>query len=202
MKLANADRRTAILNAALALFGEKGYPETRVEDIAHRAGVAKGTVYLYFRDKPAICIGLFIWLLDQALAATSEIAALTVTPRRKLERLFSTWTSGVAASPQVLSLLSMENVNQSNVVMKRFRKQVLPHFRRVQDAIADIVKAGIIQGEFRPVDPRSAATLLLAAFHAELLTGSGHRFESVKELFFHGILAPSGRSRDHAKECR
>uniref|UniRef100_A0A7C4GCU9 TetR/AcrR family transcriptional regulator n=1 Tax=candidate division WOR-3 bacterium TaxID=2052148 RepID=A0A7C4GCU9_UNCW3 len=188
-----SSRRTALLQAALALFGEKGYPETRVEDVARRAGVAKGTVYLYFRDKPAICIGLFVWLLQQALALTAEIDALPLPPRQKLEKLFSTWASGVASSPQVLSLLSMENVNQSNAVMKRFRKQVLPLVRQVQDAIAHIVRQGIRQGEFRPVDGRAAATLFLASFHAELLAGGKltgrHRpIESVKEIFLHGLL--------------
>ena len=198
MKTKSEEKRLAILQAAFAVVTEKGYFETKVDDVAHRAGVAKGTVYLYFKDKPAIYIGLVDWLLEQALAITAEVTARPISPQRKLEELFSTWASGVMSNPGVMALLSMENIHQDNSVMKRFKKHVLPHIMEMQDAIAGIVKQGIEQGEFRPVEPRSAAAMYLSAFRAELLSINRHpsarRAESIKELFFCGILA-DGRSR-------
>ena len=50
----SAARRAAILKAALDEFCEKGFAATRVEDVAARAGVAKGTIYLNFKDKQAL----------------------------------------------------------------------------------------------------------------------------------------------------
>jgi AcrR family transcriptional regulator len=198
MKARSTEKRLAILKAAFDVVTEKGYFETKVEDVAHHAGVAKGTVYLYFKDKPAIYIGLVDWLLEQALAVTAEVMARPVSPRRMLEDLFSTWASGVMANPGVMALLSIENVHQDNSVMKRFKKHVLPHIMEMQNAVASIVRQGIEQGEFRSVDPRSAATMYMSAFRAELLAANrpgAHRFgESVKELFFCGILA-EGRDR-------
>ena len=47
-------RRQAILDAALAVFAERGFEAARLDDVAARAGVAKGTLYLYFRDKEAL----------------------------------------------------------------------------------------------------------------------------------------------------
>ena len=47
-------RSQAILDAAFEEFAEKGYESTRLEDVAHRAGIAKGTVYLYFKNKEAL----------------------------------------------------------------------------------------------------------------------------------------------------
>ncbi len=198
MKTKSEEKRLAILQAAFAVVTERGYFETKVDEIARRAGVAKGTVYLYFKDKPAVYIGLVGWLLEQALTITAEVMARPVTPRRKLEELFSTWASGVMSNPGVMALLSMENVNQTSTVMKRFKKQVLPHIMEMQDAIADIVKQGIERGEFRSVDPRSAAVMYMSAFRAELLSAnrspSARQAESIKELFFCGILA-DGRGR-------
>jgi AcrR family transcriptional regulator len=198
MKTKSEEKRLAILQAAFAVVTERGYFETRVDEVARRAGVAKGTVYLYFKDKPAIYIGLVDWLLEQALAITAEVMARPVSPRRRLEELFSTWASGVMSNPGVMALLSMENINQTSTVMKRFKKHVLPHIMEMQDAIAAIVKQGIEQGEFRPVDPRSAAVMYMSAFRAELLSASRspsvRQAESVKELFFCGILA-DGRGR-------
>jgi TetR/AcrR family fatty acid metabolism transcriptional regulator len=198
MKTKSEEKRLAILQAAFAVVTEKGYFETKVDDVAHRAGVAKGTVYLYFKDKPAIYIGLVDWLLKQALTVTAEVMARPVSPRRKLEELFATWASGVMSNPGVMALLSMENIHQDNTVMKRFKKHVLPHIMEMQDAIAGIVKQGIEQGEFRPVEPRSAAVMYLSAFRAELWSArrshATRTGESIKELFFCGILA-DGRGR-------
>jgi AcrR family transcriptional regulator len=198
MKSKSADKRLAILKAAFAVVTERGYSDTKVNEVAHRAGVAKGTVYLYFKDKPAIYIGLVDWLLEQGLAMTAEVTARSISPRRKLEELFSTWASGVLSNPGVMALLSMENVNQTNTLMKRFKKHVLPHMMEMQDAIAGIVRQGIEQGEFRPVDPRTAAVMYMSAFRSELLSGGRSRStrpaESIQELFFCGILA-DGRGR-------
>jgi len=199
MKTRYAEKRLAILKAAFEVVTAKGYAETKVEDVALKAGVAKGTVYLYFKDKPAIYLGLVDWLLEQALAVTAAVVARPLSPRRKLEEVFSAWASGVLSNPGVLALLSMENVHQDNTVMKRFRKYVLPHIVEMQDAIADIVKQGIEQGEFRPVDPRTASMMYLSAFRAEMVAaaerpGARRSVESVRDIFFCGILA-DGRNR-------
>ncbi len=203
MKSKSADKRLAILKAAFAVVTERGYFETTVDEVARRAGVAKGTVYLYFTDKPAIYIGLVDWLLEQALAVTAEVIAKPTSPRRKLDELFTTWSSGVMSNPGVLALLSMENMHQDNTLMKRFKKYVLPHIIELQDAVAGVMKQGIEQGEFRPADPRSAAMMYLGAFRAELLaTANGARArraaESVKELFLYGLLA-DGKGREAIK---
>jgi hypothetical protein len=98
----------------------------------------------------------------------------------------------------------MENVDQTNTVMKRFKKHVLPHIMEMQGAIAGIVKQGIEQGEFRPVDPRSAAVMYMSAFRAELLSGgrchSTRPGESIQELFFCGILADDKGRRTNSRK--
>lgn len=66
----NEARRVAILDAALAEFSAKGFAAARMEDIARRAGVAKGTLYLYFTDKS----GLFSGLIDAHLAPIHQQA--------------------------------------------------------------------------------------------------------------------------------
>jgi len=199
MKMKSEAKRFAILKAAFEVVTAKGYAETKVDDVAHRAGVAKGTVYLYFKDKPAIYIGLVDWLLEQMLAITAEVMARPISPRRKLEELFSTWASGVMSNPGVMSLLSMENIHQASTVMKRFKKQVLPHILEMQESIAEVIQQGIAAGEFRPVDPHVAAMMYMGAFRSEMMAAANRPGAippdaSVKELFFCGILA-DGRGR-------
>jgi TetR/AcrR family transcriptional regulator, fatty acid metabolism regulator protein len=203
MKTKSEEKRLAILKAAFAVVTERGYSDTKVDEIARRAGIAKGTVYLYFKDKPAVYIGLVDWLLEQALAIIAEVMERPISPRRKLEELFSTWASGMMSNPGVMALLSMENINQTNTVMKRFKKHVLPHMMEMENAVAGIVKQGIEQGEFRPVEPRAAAMMYVSAFHAVLLltarSPGARPDESVKELFFCGILADDKGRRPDGK---
>ena len=55
----NGDKRGRIIDAAVAVFAEKGFHAARVSDVAKRAGVADGTIYLYFKNKDDILISLF-----------------------------------------------------------------------------------------------------------------------------------------------
>src|SRR5271155_2729264 len=66
-------RPAEILDAALAVFAEKGYAATRMDDIARRAGVTKGTIYLYFESKEAV----FRSLVSESIGAT--IGAVTAS---------------------------------------------------------------------------------------------------------------------------
>jgi AcrR family transcriptional regulator len=79
-------RQEAILRAALRLFGQRGYDETTVEEIAREAGVAKGLLYHYFRSKEEVLERVLLAgfeILEDAMAAARSVA----DPRGRLERL-------------------------------------------------------------------------------------------------------------------
>jgi AcrR family transcriptional regulator len=204
VKIKSADKRLAILKAAFAVVTERGYSDTKVDEVARRAGVAKGTVYLYFKDKPAIYIGLVDWLLEQALAIVTETTARPLSARDKLAEILNAWSGGVLSNPAVLALLSMENVNQTSTVMKRFRKHCVPHLQEMTGAIAALIRQGVETGEFRPVEPRLAALMFAGAFRAAMLAVANrwpvkNPSAMVQELFFYGMLAPAGPARSKHK---
>lgn len=79
-----AERRSAILAAALEEFSARGFAATRLDDVARQAGVAKGTIYLYFKDKEALFQELILFqlspvmsALQAALASPLPLAAIT-----------------------------------------------------------------------------------------------------------------------------
>ena len=75
------ERRAAILGAALEEFAARGFAATRLDDVARRAGVAKGTIYLHFRDKESLFQELVRAMLSP-LVGTIEAAALRDLPVR------------------------------------------------------------------------------------------------------------------------
>jgi TetR/AcrR family fatty acid metabolism transcriptional regulator len=81
------DKREAILRAAISVFAHNGYFNSKVADIAREAGVADGTVYLYFKSKEEILHSIFDRSVDRAVAdARKEIENIS-DPREKLRRI-------------------------------------------------------------------------------------------------------------------
>src|SRR5919205_993780 len=82
-----ADKREAILRAATEVFARNGYFNAKVADVARSAGVADGTVYLYFKSKEEILHSILDRSVEAALAeARRELAGLE-DPREKLRRI-------------------------------------------------------------------------------------------------------------------
>ncbi|HKG76053.1 MAG TPA: helix-turn-helix domain-containing protein, partial [Beijerinckiaceae bacterium] len=80
----------AILDAALDVFAEKGFADTRLDDVAARAGVAKGTIYLYVESKQALFEALVRSGITAPLAAVeAQVLALDATAETMLRMLFA-----------------------------------------------------------------------------------------------------------------
>ncbi|QIB35536.1 TetR/AcrR family transcriptional regulator [Ancylobacter pratisalsi] len=96
-----ADRRRAILDAALVVFAERGFAGARMQDVATRAGVAKGTLYLYFKAKEALFEGLVREAIDPVLGRMErEFAEFTGSTRQFLSVLFAHLANEAVRSPR------------------------------------------------------------------------------------------------------
>jgi len=82
-----ADKREAILRAAITVFAHNGYFNAKVADIAREAGVADGTVYLYFKSKEEILHSIFDRSVDEAVAEAKKQLAAISDPREKLRQI-------------------------------------------------------------------------------------------------------------------
>jgi AcrR family transcriptional regulator len=74
-KVIRDEREQQILDAALAVFAQKGYGDTRIGDIANAVGIAKGTIYLYFESKEALFEAVFLRMFDAMTTPLAEVAA-------------------------------------------------------------------------------------------------------------------------------
>src|SRR5258705_4327174 len=81
-----ADGRDAILRAAIETFAARGFFNAQVADVARAAGVAAGTVYLYFRSKDDLLVSIFEKTMREALAEGRAAAADLDEPRERLQR--------------------------------------------------------------------------------------------------------------------
>ena len=85
--LAIGDKREAIMRAAISVFAHNGYFNSKVADIAREAGVADGTVYLYFKSKEDILHSIFDRSVEEALDAARKQIEHVKDPREKLRQI-------------------------------------------------------------------------------------------------------------------
>lgn len=92
------DRKQAILDAALEEFAARGYAATRLDDVAKRADVAKGTIYLYFADKETLFQELLRSMLIPVIGSLGAAPDLKLPMRAIAERLIATFVQEVYAT--------------------------------------------------------------------------------------------------------
>ena len=145
-------RPDEVLNAALELFMEKGFAATRVEDIARRAGVSKGTVYLYFSSKEAVLEALVRRAIAPvADSALSVLAGHDGHPRQAIELVLRA-LSNRFTDPKVMAVpkVVLREVTGFPHLAEMYRNAVLD---RALPALAGLIRRGIDAGHLRPVDP-------------------------------------------------
>jgi len=188
---AAAPKREAILRAAIDVFAERGYFNAQVADVARCAGVAAGTVYLYFRSKDDLLISIFERGMKEALSEGLELAAQVRDPRERLRRFARMHLERIGRDRNAAVVFQVE-LRQSTKFMERFSTTLLrDYLGLIRDAIADGQRAGLLRSDIKPT---VAAKMLFGALD-EMATNwilSKRRFspegdaEAVVDLFLNG----------------
>jgi TetR/AcrR family fatty acid metabolism transcriptional regulator len=139
------DKRRRILDAAIQVFAQKGFFASRVSDVAAAAGIADGTVYLYFRNKDDILINLF----DEVMAEHLEAARQEIKASKQAAthlRVIADHHLGLLGRNPELAVVFQVELRQSTKFMELFTASWLKdYFDLVEAAIAAGQKAGTIR---------------------------------------------------------
>ena len=147
---APAPKRDAILRAATDVFAESGYFNAQVADVARAAGVAAGTVYLYFRSKDDLLVSIFERSMRHAIADGRAMADEVRDPRERLRR-FAALHLGRLGRDRKLAVVFQVELRQSTKFMERFSSTLLrDYLGLIRDAIADGQRAGIFRADLKP----------------------------------------------------
>ena len=156
------ERPGQILDAALIEFGEKGLAHARLDDVARRAGVAKGTVYLYFPTKDDLFRAMVRHLAGRTLAAFELRLAdgARATAHAQLHRYVEgLWTHVRGPIFATLHRLTTGELPDFPDLMRFFIQETADPALKI---CAGIIRAGIARGEFRRVDPDTTARMIHA----------------------------------------
>ena len=161
------DKRDRILKAAIKVFAKNGFYATRVSEIAKAAGVADGTIYLYFKNKDDVLITIFEDGINRLLVILREVAESDEPFEKRITRIIELQL-GLLEDQRDLAEVITVNLRQSSRLLKQY---ATPLFMQYIDVIAGVVREGQEEGAFRKdLNPRVVARSLFGALDAILLT--------------------------------
>ena len=194
------DKRVRILDAAVRVFAKKGFYATRVSEVAKAAGVADGTIYLYFKSKDELLVSLFEDRVERLLAFMREELPKQGTAPEKLRRVIELQLGLLEGERDLAEVITII-LRQSTKLLKEY---AAPKFTAYLDAIARVVADGQEAGDFRrDVSPHLVARATFGALDGIALTWALGRAEQgalrkaagqLAEVFLRGLAPGSEKA--------
>jgi AcrR family transcriptional regulator len=165
-------RRRSILDAARSVFFESGFQLATVDDVAARAEVSKGTVYLYFESKETILAHLLLEGLNDLIGVLEEAYApeRDITPGERLRRLAMGYLNFFQTNPHYFRLImAFDRGRFQESVPIEVYEQVLARSLRGFHWVVQAVQQGVNRGIFHVAEPRQAAAAVWASLNGVLV---------------------------------
>jgi TetR/AcrR family fatty acid metabolism transcriptional regulator len=186
------DKPQQIIDAAVRVFARSGFYNSRVSDIAREAGIASGTIYLYFKTKDEILVTLFREKMAAFVTALRTEIAREQDPEAKIRRLVRRHFEVLEASPDMAEVVQVE-LRQGQ---KFFRGASAHEISAYFELIGSILQEGVAGGVFRGDLPVKVATKMLFGAMDQVTTSwvlgkRGYRLadaaEPVANIFLKGV---------------
>ena len=206
-------RPEEIIAAALDLFVERGFASTRLDDVAARAGVSKGTLYLYFENKEdlfkAVVRGNVVPVLMQGEQLLDNFTGSSAELVRKLVRGWWEMT-GATKITGIPKLIIAEAGNFPDLTKFYYDEVIL----RAHSVFRRVLHRGTDAGEFRPVDVKHLVHVVLAPLvmlavwpHAfacceQKHLQPTHYLDAYLDMLLHSLLKPQALEKKHARKKR
>jgi TetR/AcrR family fatty acid metabolism transcriptional regulator len=199
MRRRSGDKERKILNAATKVFARDGFHGAKISRIASEAGVATGSVYLYFRNKESILHQLFARLWRQLHEEFEGVVHQpALEPREKVEQIIDRILDQFSKDPSLALLF----VNEQHQLLRQGTGEFMQYYVDFLQLGERVVREGIARGDFRSeIDPRIFTNLVFGATRQLLhqWARAPRQFpldtvrHEIKSVFLNGLLSPSPR---------
>ena len=188
------DKPQQIIHAAVRVFARKGYYNSRVADIAREAGIAAGTIYLYFKTKDDILVTLFRDKMAEFVDALRKSIAGEPDAASKVRRLVSLHFRMLEENPDLAEVVQVELRQGQKFFRGASGQEIGAYFA----LIGSVLEEGVTEGRFRPGLPVTVATKMLFGAMDQMATSwvlgkRGYRLadtaDAVAEIFLQGVAA-------------
>jgi TetR/AcrR family transcriptional regulator, fatty acid metabolism regulator protein len=191
------DKPQQIIEAAVRVFARKGYYNSRVSDIAREAGIAAGTIYLYFKTKDDILVTLFRDKMADFVDTVRKAIAVEPDAASKVRRLVSLHFRILEDNPDLAEVVQVE-LRQGQKFFRGASSQEIGAYFAL---IGSVLEEGVAEGRFRSGLPVKVATKMLFGAMDQVATSwvlgrRGYQLVdtagAVSEIFLQGVaVSPS-----------
>ncbi len=163
-------RRAEILDAALQLFSSEGFHDTTMEEVANAAGVAKGTIYLYFRDRDELVERAFEGAIAALMEQIDGVLRQDLPFDALIRAIMAAKISFFTANREFFRLYLSLRLAEGPATRQRRRKQNChPQYRVRAQRLAEVLKSAMERGEIRETDPYRLAVFIIEGSTAVIL---------------------------------
>lgn len=160
-KVNRQEKRLQIMEAAMKVFAEKGLTRSRIADIAEEAGIGKGTIYEYFRNRDEIFIESCNLMIKDYMSNIREIAASSIDPTDKLYSITKiSFEMTYQFSPDMAALLTdiWSHSIRTNFEDRKGLLDIRPVYDEARQIYTDIINDGIKRGIFKDIPDAEAVS--------------------------------------------
>lgn len=161
------ERKSQIIDASIDVFAKRGFQNTRMDDIANKAKLAKGTLYLYFKNKDEIIQHVLASMVENELTEIKNLQHADLPAKDKLLRAVDLAINDFKKFEPILPLFF--EFYAYALRSKSIRKFLGTFLDAYLDALIPIIEDGIANGELKDVDPESAAISIGTIFEGTII---------------------------------
>lgn len=188
--------REAIRKAVLNVMAEYGQEGVTMQRVANEAGLAKGTLYLYFEDKDDLLEDTIDWCFCPLVEGIENIFAADLRPDKKIARLADFHHQFFRDHQKLFKMLLIDQ----RIARSDIKKDEHEHFKSILQKSSDLIQEGIDRGIFRDINPMAVSIIMMESsmeLNYQFLRsnsncdfGSANPADIIKEVFLKGILKP------------
>jgi TetR/AcrR family fatty acid metabolism transcriptional regulator len=168
-------RRRAILDSAVRVFAEHGFFAARIRDIAAGAGVAEGTIYLYFDGKDDLLLTAFRDKVAEFVASVRDVLRSPAPLEERLTRFIAMQFESIEAEPALATVLLLESRQSSKFYGGAVRDVLRTYAQAIDELLASGVADGAVRGDVDIPLARRMLIGLLEEIELEWLLGDHSR---------------------------
>jgi TetR/AcrR family transcriptional regulator, fatty acid metabolism regulator protein len=194
MRRREGNKEKAILEAALKIFAQRGYHGAKISAIAKQAGIATGSIYLYFNNKEAIVLTIFdrLWI-ELTNSLRTIVQQSDIDPMLKLDAVIDKFFDHFITNPSLAAVF----VNEQHHLMKSKRGNITKQYNDFFDLAEEIIREGVQKKVFNPdIDIKLFRYFIIGGLRSILLLWSQqaqslqlqHVRKNIKFFIKHGLL--------------
>jgi len=188
MRLRDENKRRLIVQTAARLFSEQPFHKVRLDDVADAAGVGKGTVYIYFKNKEELYYSLvFDGFIELVQKVQTEVSAPAPDNATRLRMIVKQMVDHAVEHPQFFDVLRTVPVPDPDTTWDAKRRECAA-------LIEKVVRDGVASGEFRDTHPERIGIYFMSMMRAIIIYGPkiedrAELIEHMANFILHGITA-------------